>query len=169
MKQKLVILLGPSGSGKSTIARRLAASEPTFCVLEQDYFKLEILKNSQTPRSDAAALMNLNIKALLDLGHSVITDGLYNVAENRTMLDKLFDEINAEPHIFNFNISLGETQRRHTAREKSKTFSGEQLAEWYVDPAPLGYDFETMVDESLSEDQVLELVVKNLKRSSLTL
>ncbi len=158
-KPKLIIIRGPSGSGKSTIAHKLReSSDRMVALLEFDTFRNDILGLQGDFYGPAIEMYTHSALTALAGGYDVIMDGIYRPEGYDNPLEKLFGGHDGENYIFWFDISLDETAKRHSGREKSKLFGEKELAEWYSKPTAMGYDFEYAIPEHSTIEQTLELI-----------
>lgn len=162
--QKLIVLRGPSGSGKSTVAEeiRKRCEGIDIAIIEQDYYKSEMLKNTSGDkrRSVVMDVVYHNTLAALKGGYHVIVEGILREDHYREMFEKLVAEHPTENYFYYFDISLDETLKRHQTRAKNAEFGEEDMRQWYVGQAVLGFPNEVVIDEKSSQEETIERVLK---------
>lgn len=159
MTQKLIIIRGNSGSGKSTIAKRLQAEMGQGTMLiPQDIIRREILKTPDVPNNDVVELIYELAMYGQTKGHNVIIEGILSKNKYGEMLGKLIDGFNGNAKIFYLDISFEETLRRHATKPalKAKEFGEKEMRQWWKDKDYLGVKGETILPESLSEDDLVQ-------------
>lgn len=162
---RLVILRGDSASGKTTTA--LALRErlgQKVALIHQDYFRREILSNedkSQRSR-DASILIVGAAREALNLGYDVILDGIFNLRDYSALFEQLHDDHRGQTRIYQFDIGLDETIRRHAGRPLSKEFGGDKLRDWYDGWQPLPWHDETRVGGDVSVKDLVTSILRDL-------
>lgn len=160
MDTKLIILRGPSGSGKSTIANILPQrSKYKFATVEQDMFRQTILHNQLGARELSATLCKNSIIECLESGFSVIAEGIFNAKNYKQIFDAIIKNHPNNNYAYYFDVSFEETIRRHKTRDKKHQFNSEDMKPWYKSASPLGYDFESVINENHSiEDSINKII-----------
>lgn len=163
MNPKLIIVRGPSASGKSTVARMLAQkSTRKIAVLEEDYFRRTILQSRDETRAACKQMLLSNSLAALAHGYDVILEGILNIKHYGPVLDQLFKNHPKNNHLFYFDVSLAETQRRHRYKPIANDVSDQQLAEWYAAASPSGHSFEKIIPQSFSLKQAISFLEREV-------
>lgn len=152
---RLIVLRGDSGSGKTTTAAALRPLlGPKTAVIHQDYFRRELLAGGEkeSRSADAAALVYAAARQSLDLGYDVILDGILNLRDYAGRLEQLWRDHRGVTRIYQFDVGLEETVRRHQTRELRHAFTAGKMREWYDGWQPLGFVEEGRIgpDETLA-------------------
>ncbi len=159
MKTKLIVFRGPSASGKSTVAQGIAGrSDRKVALLEEDHFRRVILQAKEpieTRRAICKQMLADNALTALRSGFDVILEGILSKEHYVDMLDGLFRQHPGENYLFHFDVSLEETLHRHSTKPIRDEVSEAQLREWYAAGAPMDFDFQELVPESLAVDQAI--------------
>ncbi|MDD5710852.1 MAG: AAA family ATPase [Candidatus Colwellbacteria bacterium] len=158
---KLVILRGPSGSGKSSVAKELReGSKNKVAIIDQDYLRRIVLKEKDLPNSINPKLILRVSQFALDNGYNVIVEGILYSAHYGAMFDELLKYHPKENYVYYFDISLGETLKRHITRDKFSEFGEKEMRQWYVDKDLLGTRDESIISESLSKGQIVKRILR---------
>ncbi|OII39250.1 AAA family ATPase [Plantibacter sp. MMLR14_011] len=168
---RLVILRGDSASGKTTTALTLREKlGPKVALIHQDYFRREILSNDDRPQRsrDAGILIVGAARDALNLGYDVILDGIFNLRDYSALFEHLHDGHRGQTRIYQFDIGLDETFRRHAGRPLSKEFGEDKIRDWYDGWQPLPWHDETRVGGDVSTEDLVTSILKDLsiQRSS---
>lgn len=162
---RLVILRGDSASGKTTTALALREElGPKVALIQQDYFRREILSNDDRPQRsrDASILVVGAAREALNLGYDVILDGIFNLRDYSALFERLHDDHRGQTRIYQFDIGLDETIRRHAGRPLSKEFGEDKIRDWYDGWQPLPWHDETRVGGDVSTDDLVISILKDL-------
>lgn len=162
---RLVILRGDSASGKTTTALALREElGPEVALIHQDYFRREILSNDDRPQRsrDASVLIIGAARDALNLGYDVILDGVFNLRDYSAPLKCLHDDHRGQTRIYQFDIGLDETIRRHAGRPLSKEFSEDKIRDWYDGWQPLPWHDETRVGSDVSTEGLVASILNDL-------
>lgn len=166
---RLVILRGDSASGKTTTALALRdVLGPKVALLHQDYFRREILtNNSRLARAgDASVLLVGAARTALDLGYDVILDGIFNLRDYSGPFEDLCGDHRGQTRIYQFDVGLDETLRRHAQRPLSDVVSPDKLRAWYDGWQPLPWHDEVRVGGEVAVDDLVSLIMQDLARAS---
>lgn len=160
---KLIVLRGPSGSGKSTIAEELRerCQGVDIAIVEQDYYKSVMLKNTSGDkrRNVVIEMTYQNTLSAIKGGYDVIVEGIFKAEHYREMFEKLVAEHPTENYFYYFDIGLDETLKRHQTRPKRGKFGEEDMRQWYVGQAMLGFPNEVVIGEQSSQQETIERIV----------
>jgi hypothetical protein len=61
----------------------------------------------------------------------VTLNGIFNLRDYAVLCDHLHDDHRGQTRIYEFDIGLEETIRRHAGRPLSKEFDEERIRDWY--------------------------------------
>lgn len=154
---KLIVIRGPSGAGKSTVARAVAAATSReTAVVERDHYMLMFNGWGMKATPDQE-LLEVVILFCLDRGFDVVFEGNFKASTHSGLLGRLFEAHPEENYVFYLDVSLEETLRRHETR--TQVISSAKMAELHPAAMPLGRVGETLVPESLSEEEVVRLII----------
>lgn len=161
----LVVIRGNSGSGKSTVARRLRqrAGRPWgsgWALVEQDYLRRVLLWEKDVAGGLAPTLIEHNVRFLLGSGRHVVLEGILTSKRYGEMLRRLRAGHEGPAHFFYFDVSFAETVRRHGTRPQAREFTPDQMRDWYVERDLVDGLGETVIAESTSEDEALDLIAR---------
>lgn len=135
---RLVILRGDAASGKTTTATALRTKlGPRVALIHQDYVRREVLHDLDRRRrsADASILIVSAAREALNLGYDVILDGIFNLRDYSEPFEMLHRDHRGRTRIYQFDVGLDETLRRHAGRPLATDFGEEKIREWYDDRA----------------------------------
>ncbi|MFE6733614.1 AAA family ATPase [Microbacterium sp. NPDC057650] len=162
---RLVILRGDSASGKTTTA--LALRErlgPKVALIHQDQFRRELLRNEDRAQrsQDASILIVGAARSALDLGYDVILDGIFNLRDYSEPFRRLHEDHRGCTRVYQFDVGLDETIRRHSERPLSSAFGEDKIREWYDGWQPLPWFDETRVGPEVTTEDLVSMVLRDL-------
>lgn len=157
----LVVLRGNSGSGKSTVARglqaRLRAGAPT-AILAQDVFRRQIYREKEQEGLDHAELLEVAARHCLARGHHVIVEGILDARLYGPYLGRIAAAaVDARPYAF--DLTFGETLRRHAGRRQAAEFGEESMRRWYHGWHPLGTAVERRIGPEEGVEEIIERIL----------
>jgi len=162
MPQKIIIIRGNSGSGKTTIAHRVREElGDKVMFLQQDVLRRDILKVKDKEGNPVIGLIEQLAMYGKRTGYDVLLEGILSNNKYGSMLKGLVAEFD-ESHVYYLDIPFTETLRRHNSRSKNNDFGETEMKEWWRDKDFLGVSGETIVGENLSEDELVEIVTKDV-------
>lgn len=162
---RLVILRGDSGSGKTTTALALRPLlGPRVALIHQDYVRRELLHDTDSRRlsRNASALITGAARQALDLGYDVILDGVFNLRDYSAPFENLHRDHRGVTRIYQFDVGLEETLRRHAARPLATAFGEPQLRDWYDGWQPLPWYEERRIGRETSVDELVSSILDDL-------
>lgn len=157
---KLIILRGNCGVGKSTVAKELresARSAKRVALIEQDIFRLYLLKDEGWDSSHHIELIRQTAEFVLTRGYDVIVEGTLHAEKYQDMLGQLTEKT-SEHFIYYLDVSLAESVRRHQTRSIAHKFGEEKLREWYKGQDRLGFETEKIIPETNSLADTIETI-----------
>jgi len=161
MSQKLIIIRGNSGSGKSTIAHRVREElGDKVMFLQQDVLRRDILKAKDKEGNPVIGLIEQLAMYGKNNGYDVLLEGILSSNKYGDMLRVILTQFE-ESHVYYLDIPFNETLRRHNARSKNNDFGEVEMREWWRDEDFLRVDNEKILNESLSEDELVEIIVND--------
>ncbi len=153
------MLRGNSGSGKSSVARALRERYGRkLAWVEQDYLRRVVLKELDAPGGVNIGLIEQTVRYALAHGYIVVLEGILDAGRYGEMLERLSGV--CQTHFFHFQLSFEETVRRHATRPQASEFTPEAMREWYRPADLLPFVQERIFDETLSLDDVVEVIVE---------
>lgn len=162
MESKLIILRGLSGSGKSSIAKQIQAkSNRNMIIIEQDYFRNELLKEKGEMRKASAEMIEQTVLIALKYGYDVILEGILNIKHYKNLFDNVFKEHPTNNYMYFLDVDIEETIKRHKAREKSEEFDETELRSWARSASPTGFNFEVIHNNMVSIDSAVSKILKD--------
>ena len=147
---RLVILRGDSASGKTTTALALR---------EELGSKVALLHQDRS--RDASILIVGAAREALDLGYDVILDGIFNLRDYSALFKRLHDDHRGQTKIYQFDIGLDETIRRHAGRPLSNEFGEDKIRDWYDGWQPLPWYDETRVGDDVSTEDLVTSILQD--------
>lgn len=163
MTQKIIIIRGNSGSGKTTVAGRVRAGlNSKVMFLQQDVLRRDILKVADKEGNPVIGLIEQVAMYGKNLGYDILIEGILSDKKYGDMLRKLivgFDEV----YVYYFDVSFEETLRRHEKRSKNAEFGEPEMREWWKEKDYLGVKGERIIGDELSEDDVVKLILSDLR------
>jgi len=162
MSQKLIIIRGNSGSGKSTVAHRVREElGDKVMFLQQDVLRRDILKVKDKEGNPVIGLIEQLAMYGKKNGYDVLIEGILSYNKYGEMLRGLVAEFD-ESYVYYLDIPFEETLRRHNARSKNNDFGEAEMKEWWRDKDFLDVNGEMILGESLSEDELVKTIVKDV-------
>lgn len=164
----LIVLRGNSGSGKSTVAKLLREAalerdmQHKIAIIEQDYLRRVVLREKDINGGDNIELVFQTAKFALEHNYDVIIEGILNSVRYKPMLSELF-KIEPAAHLYYFDISIEETLLRHATKQNSHEFGEKELRAWYTDEDLLGYENEIVINQDLSQSEVVKKILSETK------
>lgn len=162
---RLIILRGDSASGKTSTALALRPHlGGRVALLHQDHFRREVLHNTdRLERSrDAAELIVGAARQALDFGYDVILDGIFNLRDYSKPFEQLHQDHRGSTLIYQFDVGLDETIRRHSSRPLAAAFGEEKLREWYDGWQPLPWFDEVRIDQNMDQDAIVTRILHDM-------
>lgn len=165
MESKLIIIRGNSGSGKTTIAKKLQhhLGHGTL-LIAQDVVRRDMLKVHDREGNLSIEL----IRQIAEYGKGrcevVIVEGILYASRYGAMLKDLIHFYDQKANTYYFDLSFEETVIRHHSSSKKNDFGEDSLRAWWNPHDYLGVDGETLLTEEMSQDDLLKLMVKQLKK-----
>jgi tRNA uridine 5-carbamoylmethylation protein Kti12 len=162
---RLVILRGDSASGKTTTALALRAELGSrVAVIHQDYVRREMLHDDDRLRRarDASILIDGAARQALGLGYDVILDGIFNLRDYSESFERLHRDHRGLTCIYQFDVGLDETIRRHAGRPLSNAFGEEKLREWHDGWQPLPWFDERRIGPDARPGEIVSMILQHL-------
>jgi hypothetical protein len=104
-------------------------------------------------------------KIALSSNYDVVIDGFYRLEISPNYLDELLVLNEYAIFMFYFDISLEETIRRHSKRQKFKEYGEDKLRDWYYPPKPNEvHDFEYRIPETNTLEQTLQFIKETIEQ-----
>ena len=117
---------------------------------------------AESPR-DASTLIIGATRQALDLGYDVILDGVFNLRDYSDVFERLHLDHLGTTLIYQFDVGLDETIRRHAGRPLATAFGEDELREWYDGWQPLPWFEETRVGREVSTDELVSSILHHLR------
>lgn len=165
VKSKLIILRGNSGSGKTSTAKLLQQElGPCTMLVSQDVVRREILRVKDSAGNPAIQLIYQLCRYGQSIGYTVILEGIFNTNKYGAMLRQLVADFDGNVQAYYFNIPFEEALRRHKAKPNAHDFGETELRKWWKDQDRLGVKGERDIDETLSQADVVAMIVRDTMR-----
>lgn len=162
---RLVIIRGDAASGKTTTSVELRKRlDGRVALIHQDGVRREMLHNAdRLQRShDASVLIIAMARHALDLGYDVILDGIFNLRDYSAPFERLRDDHRGVTRIYQFDVGLDETLRRHAARPLGSIVGEEKIREWYDGWQPLPWFKEHRIGTAATTDDIVSAILRDL-------
>lgn len=161
MTSKLIILRGNSGCGKTTTAKLLQKELGYGTMLvSQDVVRREILRVKDEPDNPAIQLIYDMCMYGSRIGYTVILEGILSCEKYGAMLQLLLDNFEGEKEVYYFDIPFEETLRRHAGKTNALEFGEEQMKEWWRDRDYLGVENEYVINETMSQEEIINRLMQ---------
>jgi hypothetical protein len=133
-------------------------------LIHQDQFRRELLRNEdRAQRSrDAGILIVGAARSALDLGYDVILDGIFNLRDYSEPFRQLYDDHRGRTRVYQFDVGLDETIRRHSERPLSGAFGEDKIRGWYDGWQPLPWFDETRVGPEVATGELVSMILRDL-------
>jgi predicted kinase len=154
---RLIVLRGPSAAGKSTVACELARSRKV-AILQEDYFRRVILQRRDEARSACRRMLHASALAGLESGFHVVLEGILNSVHYASIIEDLVARWPERSFLYYFDVSLGETLRRHESKPIAGNVPPSCLREWYAAATPLGLPGEMVIPETFTLGQTVDFI-----------
>lgn len=168
---RLVILRGDAASGKTTTATALRTKlGPRVAVINQDYVRREMLHDADRRQRSLAAsiLIVAAAREALDLGYDVILDGIFNLRDYSERFEGLHRDHQGLTLIYQFDVGLDETIRRHSTRSLASVLGDEKIREWHDGWQPLPWLDERRIGPETTTEELVACILKELNERSQT-
>ncbi|WP_026695683.1 kinase [Peribacillus kribbensis] len=165
MESKLIIIRGNSGSGKTTTANSLQNhfGHGTLLV-SQDVVRRDMLKVHDSEGNLSIDLIRQIAEYGKDRCEFVIVEGILYKSRYGEMLNNLIQFYNQETFTYYFDLSFEETVIRHNSSSKKMEFGEDSLRVWWNPKDYLGVNGETILTNNMSQNDVLKLIINQLKK-----
>ncbi len=110
---------------------------------------------------DASVLIVGAARQALDLGYDVILDGVFNLRDYSDVFESLYRDHRGTTCIYQFDVGLDETIRRHAGRPLANDFGEDRIREWHDGWQPLPWFDERRVGPETTEELV-KIIVEDL-------
>jgi len=97
-------------------------------------------------------------------GFTVILEGILSNLKYGEMLREFIATFD-KSYVYYFDIPFEETLRRHTLRHKVNDFGEDEMRDWWKEKDYLNVPGERILGQELSEDEVVELILKDVEHS----
>ena len=159
MSSRLVILRGNSGSDKTTVSKLLQKELGYGTMLvSQDVIRREILHVRDEESNPAIQLIYDLCMYGNRIGYTVILEGILSNKKYGAMVKDLIDDFVGQKSVYYFDIPFDETVRRHANKPNSHEFGEKEMKEWWKDKDYLGIEGERMIDENMTQAQIVSLI-----------
>lgn len=162
LTMQLIIIRGNSGSGKSTIAKRIQQYlGEGVMLIGQDEVRRQMLNVHDRPGNLAIQLIEEIVTYGINHCNYVILEGILNKYKYGTLLNNFFEKPNVNVHVYYFDLSFQETVRRHHTKQQTD-FDENAMSKWFVPQDTLNIQGEICITESMSEDYIINMILKDL-------
>jgi hypothetical protein len=133
-------------------------------LVHQDYVRRQVLQNEDRLERarDAGILIVGAARDALDLGYDVVLDGIFNLRDYSALFERLYRDHRGQTRIYQFDVGLDETLRRHAGRPLSNEFGEEKVREWYDGWQPLPWYRETRVGPEVTTADLVSTILRDL-------
>ncbi|PGB57859.1 kinase [Bacillus wiedmannii] len=163
LKSSLIILRGNSASGKTTIAKQLQEhfGKGTLLV-SQDVVRRDMLRVHDTMGNLSHDLLFEITKYGKGKCEFVILEGILNSRRYGEMLKELIHIFEGNVYTYYFDLSLKETIRRHTTRDKRHEFGEDSLQKWYNPHDTIEVTRETIFTDNFTQKDIFNAILTNV-------
>lgn len=105
-------------------------------------------------------VMFAGVREALDRGYDVILEGSMGMGKYKAYFDELLVQHPSENQFFYFDVSFGETMRRHGTRHKGEGLDEAKMRELYARTGPSGYAGEQIIPEHATAEEACELIAR---------
>lgn len=164
MNSKLIIIRGNSGSGKTTIAQLLRNhfERGQVMLIAQDTLRLDILNTKDFVGNPTVDLVKMIAAFGKDKYDYIIIEGIFNSKIYKELFFELADSFDYHIHTYYYDIPFKETVSRHSTRDKANDFGPDRMKEWWLEKDYLHIENEKILDETLSQENVLNRILNDL-------
>ncbi len=161
----LIVLRGNSGSGKTTTAKNLKnklGHNSLYVSTDQIYVHMVSSLDKEVKTKVSLELFNSLIEFGFSKNFVIIIDGNMSADIYEECLLYWKDKI-PNNHFYYFDIPLEETFARHDTRINRIWFSKDKMKEWYAKDNKLRVINEKVINEDMSEEQTLDMILSDLE------
>lgn len=168
---KLIIIRGASGVGKSTIGKKLAEKlgKGTACV-NVDVFPHEMMIDwINIPMKERLKFMydgaDMIINKFLKEGYDVVTDGMYCIDDDLTLLKKMIklgENYNADIYVFELEANLETIKKRAKVRNREEDIDGESILRRYKIFQKAKYKKGITIDANGSINNIVDTIINEI-------
>ena len=159
---ELIILRGNSACGKSSTAKLLQEHLGEGVLLvPQDVVRRDMLRVKDTVGSVSTDLLDTIVRFGMERCRYVILEGILTNRKHGDMLRGLITDFENHVHPYYFKIPFEETLRRH--QFKDVDFGEEEMRQWFLEDNRLGVSCEKIIDESLVQDDIIQMILSNVR------
>ena len=164
MKSKLIIIRGNSGSGKTTTAQSLQKhfERGQAMLISQDVIRIGILNAKDRIGNPTIDIIKMLAAFGKDNYEYIIIEGIFNTKIYKEMFYELADMFDPNVYVYYYEIPFEETVVRHTTRDKANDFGPDRMKEWWLEKDYLHIKNEKILDETLSQEDVLRMILNDL-------
>lgn len=132
-------------------------------LIPQDTVRREIIRVADEPGNPAIQLIEDIARYGASIQYDVIIEGILSKEKYGDMLKNLSSSFD-QTYAFYFDLGFKETLRRHqTKLDKRHEFGEKEMKDWWLEKDILEIANESMLDESLSEDDVVKFILSKIK------
>lgn len=156
----LIVLRGNSASGKTSLAHSIRQGVGRgLAIVSQDLIRRDILWEHESPTGANIGLIDVTARYALQHGYHVIVEGMLKSHAYGEMLGNLVKDHAGKSHCFYLDIPWEETLRRHRTKPQAAEYGADLMREWFKPLDLLSQVTEHRFDETLSLDDMADLVL----------
>lgn len=166
MDAKLIIIRGNSGSGKTTSAQLLQNQfdYEQAMLISQDVVRIDILNAKDRLGNPTVELVKLMAEFGKKKYKYVIIEGIFSSVRYKDMFDELIALFAPQVSVYYYEVPFEETLIRHQKRAKVNDFGPERMKQWWLEKDYLNTEQEKIIDETFSQEDVLNLMMSDLMK-----
>jgi len=130
-------------------------------LVPQDVVRRDMLKSEDKANNPSIELIYRLAMYGQEIGYDVILEGILSNKKYSEMLERLIDNF-SDVYAFYFDISFGETLKRHATKSNAHEFGEKEMREWWKDKDYLGIDNEHIITDEISESQVVDYIFNHV-------
>jgi hypothetical protein len=131
-------------------------------LVEQDYVRRVLMWEKDTPDGLNIGMIDSVARHALDVGCSVVLEGILAADHYGTMLARLLGDHAGTTVCAYLDVSFDETVRRHATRPQAAEFTVEQMAGWFQPDDLLRVHGEIVVPQESTAEQTVEVLLAAL-------
>lgn len=128
-------------------------------LVEQDYLRRTLLWEKDTPGAANIGLIDSVARHALDVGYSVVLEGILATKHYGPMLTRLVGDHAGTTVCAYLDVPFDETLRRHATRPQAADFTPEQMAGWFEVDDRLRVPGEIVVGQESTTEQTVEALL----------
>ena len=131
-------------------------------LVSQDVVRREMLRTKDFAGNPAIELIYDLCLYGRKIGYTVILEGILSNKKYGKMLQRLLVDFAGNYRVYYFDVSFEETVRRHKLKPNRHEFGETEMREWWKDKDYLGVPSETLIDETMSQADIVQMILRDV-------